>query len=31
MLTHVLYYQDAVKAFDLASDRTQAMKVQLAF
>jgi L-idonate 5-dehydrogenase len=31
MLTHVLSYQDAVKAFDLASDRTQAMKVQLAF
>jgi L-idonate 5-dehydrogenase len=31
MLTHVLSYQDAVKAFDLAADRSQAMKVQLAF
>jgi L-idonate 5-dehydrogenase len=31
LLTHVLPMSDAVKAFDLALDRTRAMKVQLAF
>lgn len=31
LLTGVLPMQDAVKAFELASDRSQAMKVQLAF
>jgi L-idonate 5-dehydrogenase len=31
MLTAVLPLQDAVKAFDLALDRSQAMKVQIAF
>ena len=31
LLTEVLPLQDAVKAFDLALDRSQAMKVQIAF
>jgi L-idonate 5-dehydrogenase len=31
LLTEVLGIKDAVKAFDLASDRTRAMKVQIAF
>ena len=31
LITHTLPYRHAVKAFDLAGDRTQAMKIQLAF
>ena len=31
LLTEVLPVEDAVKAFDLASDRSRAMKVQIAF
>lgn len=31
LITHTLPYKHAVKAFDLASDRTKAMKIQLAF
>jgi L-idonate 5-dehydrogenase len=31
LLTEVLPYEDAVKAFDLALDRSKAMKVQIAF
>jgi L-idonate 5-dehydrogenase len=31
MLTEVVPAADAVRAFDLASDRRRAMKVQLAF
>ena len=31
LLTGVLPLEDAVKAFDLASDRSRAMKVQIAF
>jgi L-idonate 5-dehydrogenase len=31
MLTDVLPFEDAVKAFDLALDRSKSMKVQIAF
>ena len=31
LLTHVMPFQNAKEAFDLASDRTRAMKVQLQF
>ena len=31
LLTEVVPLNDAVKAFDLASDRSRAMKVQIAF
>jgi L-idonate 5-dehydrogenase len=31
LITRTLPFNDAVKAFDLASDRTQAMKTQIAF
>ena len=31
LLSHSLPFQDAVKAFDLANDRTKSMKVQLVF
>lgn len=31
LITHTLPIEDAVKAFDLASDRTQAIKAQIAF
>jgi L-idonate 5-dehydrogenase len=31
LLTEVIPFADSVRAFDLAADRTRAMKVQLAF
>jgi L-idonate 5-dehydrogenase len=31
LVTHTLPLVDAIKAFELASDRTQALKIQIAF
>jgi len=31
LISHTMKFEDAVAAFDLAGDRSQAMKVQLSF